>query len=53
MAIPENPIETSSVVQVKLHGEVKRKVIEKKKEMRAQGLPSSNSLAILKLLSAL
>lgn len=50
MAIPEKPITECTKVIVNLCGEAKRKVIEKKKEIRGNGMPCSNELAIIKLI---
>ncbi len=50
MPIPEKPANEPSTVNVKLSGEVKRIVLDKKKQMRLAGFPSSNELAIQKLI---
>jgi hypothetical protein len=50
MAIQEKPETETSTVLVKLFGEAKKKVLEKKKQIRESGMSCSNELAIIKLI---
>jgi len=50
MPIPEKPESECSTVIVNICGEVKKRVIAKKREVRNAGMNCSNELAILKLI---
>jgi predicted transglutaminase-like cysteine proteinase len=50
MAIPEKSESETSTVLVKLYGDAKKKVLEKKKQIRDAGFSCSNELAIIKLI---
>jgi len=50
MAIPEKPESECSKVIVTLCGDAKKKVLQKKREIRESGMSCSNELAIIKII---